>query len=83
MKKLDRLLTILIASSFGGFLGMSLPRYIHYRKYPELYGPGYMPFHKYIIINLQFFLLAVVIFVIIKLIIKRKLKKQAANSAAE
>lgn len=75
LEKWNNSLNILIGSSIGVFLGYSIYKYCHYRKYPGLYELQSAPWHT----SIQIYGLAsgvvIVIAIIFKFLVKKKLRK--------
>lgn len=75
LKNWNRKLNIIIGSFTGVFIGHSIYRYFHYKKYPGLYELQSAPWYT----SIQIYGLATAIVVLFAIILKFLIKKKFKN----
>lgn len=75
-KKVDNILTIIIGSVIGVFIGHGIYAFWDYRKYPDLYAMQSAPWYTSIFVYGIFTIVVSVVAIIIKRMIRSKVKEQ-------
>ena len=75
MKKLNHMLNIIIGSVIGAFIGRGLYVVWNYKTRPEVYAMQSAPWYTSILVDGAFILVALLICIVIKVIIKNSNKK--------
>jgi len=76
LKKINSILNIIIGSSIGVFIGHGIYVFWDYKTHPDLYAMQSAPWYTSILVYGLFTIVALIVGIMIKLIIRRKLKQQ-------
>lgn len=76
LKKINSILSIIIGSSIGVFIGHGIYVFWDYKTHPDLYAMQSAPWYTSILVYGLFTIVALIVGIMIKLIIRRKLKQQ-------
>ena len=75
LKRINQLLTIIMGSACGVFIGYGIYVYWHYRKYPGLYETYSAPWYTGILLYGAILLLVLAVCFVLKLIVRKRMKK--------
>ena len=76
LKRINSILSIIIGSFIGVFIGHGIYVFWDYKTHPDLYAMQSAPWYISILVYGLFTIVALIIGIIIKLIIRSKLKQQ-------
>ena len=76
IKRINQILTIIMCSAIGVFIGHGAYKCWHYGKYPELYVMQSAPWYTGILLNGVFVLIVLTVCLILKTILKAIEKKK-------
>ena len=76
LKKINSILNIIIGSSIGVFIGHGIYVFWDYKTHPDLYAMQSAPWYTSILLYGLFTIVALIVGIMIKLIIRRRLKQQ-------
>ena len=76
LKKINSILNIIIGSSIGVFIGHGIYVCWDYKTHPDLYAMQSAPWYTSILLYGLFTIVALIVGIMIKLIIRRRLKQQ-------
>lgn len=74
-KKVNNILTIIMGSSIGVFIGHSIYLFWDYRKYPDLYAMQSAPWYTSIFVYGIFTIIVLIVAIIIKRMIRSKVNE--------
>ncbi len=76
LKKINSILNVIIGSSIGVFIGHGIYVFWDYKTHPDLYAMQSALWYTSILVYGLFTIVALIVGIMIKLIIRRKLKQQ-------